>query len=154
MIQNMSRDADLRAFGTLRNVKNRNCEMLKIVTSSSIESMKPAAPVMEAFMAEEAETIKLINMQAELKKEQQRIYSRNHYHANKEDILTRQKDARYIFKWHVFTACFVLTLMFVTRSLKPFAHTSIRNLHHPPLLDRLAKFSDFLTSVTLLALPP
>ena len=56
--------------------------------------MKPAAPVMEAFMAEEAETIKLINMQAELKKEQQRIYSRNHYHANKEDILTRQKEYR------------------------------------------------------------
>ena len=49
---------------------------------------------MEAFMAQEAETIKLVNMQTQLKKEQQRIYSKNHYHANKEDILTRQKEYR------------------------------------------------------------
>ncbi len=43
-------------------------------------------------MAQEAETIQLINMQTQLKKEQQRIYSKKHYHANKEDILTRQKE--------------------------------------------------------------
>ena len=45
-------------------------------------------------MAQEAETIQLINMQTQLKKEQQRIYSKKHYHANKEDILTRQKEYR------------------------------------------------------------